>query len=140
MPAQENDTLQSQGEAETAGGLPPQDLGQTVIASAAHQGVLGAQAGAGDLEGGSSVVVQPPHQAGHDSESDTAALEITQETIEVQAAGLVQTLQDRRKRLDHGLAGLALAVQNPQRIGPAAPAAVGAEPVLPFAQRDLQLP
>ena len=140
MLAQENDTLQSQGKAETVGGPAPQDLGQPVVAPAAHQGILGAQSRAGDLKGGAAVVVQPPHQPGHDLEPDVAALEMSQELIEVQAAGLAQTLQDRGKRLDDRLAGPVLAVQHPQRIGLAAPAAVGAESVLFISQRRLQFP
>ena len=140
MPAQENDALQSQSEAKTVGGLSPQDLGQPVIAPTAHQSILGAQSRTGDFKGGAGVVVQPPHQAGYDPERDIAALEIPQEPIEVLPARLVQTLQDRREGLDYRLAGLPLAVQNPQWIGLGTPAAVLAEPVLFFTERGLQSP
>ena len=101
-------------------------LAEAVVAAAAEQGILRAQAAVRELEGGAGVVVEAAHQAVVARVGHAGGIERREDGGEVRLRVLVERVGDHGQRVDDGLIGGHLAVEHAQRIGDGAALAVRA--------------
>ena len=102
-------------------------LGEAVVAATPGQRRLRPERRPVPLPGRARVVVQAAHQPRRELVADAPRLEVRAHGGEVLAAGIAQVVGDRGRRGEHGLAGLVLAVEHPQRVRVAAFEALLAE-------------
>ena len=100
-----------------AGQVRAADLGhQAVVAAAAADAGLRAQAVVDKFESGLGVVVQPAHHAGVDHVRHTEAVQSRGDSVEVGAAIVAEVVQHQRRIRGHLADFLALVVQHAQRV------------------------
>ena len=129
----EDEAVFADGEADAGGARATEHLGEAVVAAAAEQGVLRAEAAAvghGELEGGAGVVVEAANEAGFDDVGDAAGFERGFDLVEVRAGVVVEEVGDLREVVDDLLIVGVLAVEHAQRIGFGPALVVGAHLVL----------
>ena len=104
-------------EADARRGRSAHGLGQTVVAPAPADRVLGGVQGLGlQLEGRARVVVEAPDQAGLDRERDPQRVEAGLDPVEVGGGGLGEVLGRTGGVGHHHRGGGALGVEDPQRV------------------------
>ena len=102
-------------------------LDEPVVAAAAADAALRAEAVGVELEGGARVVVEAAHQAEVEVRLEPGPLHQREHRVEVLAALRAQVVDDARRLVEHGAAALDLAVEGAQRIEVEPLAAVAAE-------------
>ena len=87
-----------------------------IIPAAGGYGVLRSQARVCDLENGACIVIKPPDQPVVKNKRDIRVIEIDLHGIEMRSAILADMIEYGRGVRNHLIAGLHLAVKDPQRI------------------------
>ncbi len=127
---QQEEAVFADGEADARGFGAAEELGEAVVATAAEQGVLGAEAcavGHGELEGGAGVVVEAANEAWVFGERNVARGEGLFDLREVLEGVGVEKVGDAGERLDDGLIGGVFGVEDAEGVGFGAAAIFRAE-------------
>ena len=128
----EDEAVFADGEADAGGSGAAEHLGEAVVAAAAEQGVLGAEAGGdGELEGGAGVVVEAADEARVDGGTGRRRRRARRGPASKWALGVgAEVVGDLGQGVDEVLVGFVLAVEDAEGIGVGAALVVGAELVL----------
>ncbi|KAG1388921.1 hypothetical protein G6F59_015754 [Rhizopus arrhizus] len=117
-------TFHADCEADRGRVLAAQQFDQAVVATAAADRALGAQAVGDPLENRQVVVVKAAHQARIQAEFDARVRQALAHAIEVCAGLFAQEVEQARRAVGHFLHGGVLGVQHAQRVGVQATLAV----------------
>src|SRR6266852_7872785 len=126
------------GEADAFCWRAAEELHEAVVAAAAADGVLRAEARGGDFEGGAHVVVEATNEAPVFLVEDAADLELALYLGVVRLAFVAEVIGDVRERGDDGLLAFELGVEDAERIGVDAALGIGAEFVFYFFERGFE--
>ncbi len=112
----QGDALEAAAPAHAGRGRAADLLDEPVVAAAAADAALRAEAVGLELEGGARVVVEAAHQAEVEVRLQTRPLHEPQDRVEVPATVGAQVVDEARRLVEHGAAALDLAVEGAQRI------------------------
>ena len=120
----EHQPVLAHGKADAGGFGPADGFAQAVVAAAAEQGVLRAQAAVRELEGGAGVVVEAAHQAVIARVGHAGGIERGGDGGEVGLGVFVERVGDLGQRVDDGLVFRNFAVEHAEGVGDGAALAV----------------